>query len=293
MMRCKERDSAHSSSNNRIRSHLQDRKSLRDNRNNLQGQVTNPCARNATIITLASAYGDQHGHLGFMLSCYDAEVSYDGRTDIFLARHKEEEELLNLCFFQVQTATESALVTAMTRIMGEKEKNDVKLEKVLKEAAMENKTLILTTLNAAWASPGSIIDLFFQSFRTGDGTRRLLDHLVIIALEAYIRELLRRGGQGFLASTISIPDTASYSIEEVEFWPLPTVSQGIVIMVRKTSLHGSSSQGRKSKKSTTITLLYPKGEDIHVVYSCPHSDVVPAIAFVETLALPCHRDLPI
>ncbi|KAG6507917.1 hypothetical protein ZIOFF_033270 [Zingiber officinale] len=68
------------------------------------------------------------------------------------------------------------------------EKNDVKLEKVLKEAAMENKTVILTTLNAAWASPGSIIDLFFQSFRTGDGTRRLLDHLVIIALDkkAYI-----------------------------------------------------------------------------------------------------------
>ncbi|KAG6518080.1 hypothetical protein ZIOFF_021482 [Zingiber officinale] len=69
------------------------------------------------------------------------------------------------------------------------EKNDVKLEKVLKEATMENKTVILTTLNAAWASPGSIIDLFFQSFRTRDGTRRLLDHLVIIALDkkAYIR----------------------------------------------------------------------------------------------------------
>ncbi|KAG6529432.1 hypothetical protein ZIOFF_011630 [Zingiber officinale] len=69
------------------------------------------------------------------------------------------------------------------------EKNDVKLEKVLKEAAMENKTLILTTLNAAWASPGSIIDLFFQSFRTRYGTRRLMDHLVIIALDkkAYIR----------------------------------------------------------------------------------------------------------
>ncbi|KAG6501790.1 hypothetical protein ZIOFF_041674 [Zingiber officinale] len=72
------------------------------------------------------------------------------------------------------------------------EKNDVKLEKVLKEAAMENKTVILTTLNAAWASPGSIIDLCFQSFRTGDGTRRLLDHLVIIALDkkAYISAVL-------------------------------------------------------------------------------------------------------
>ncbi|KAG6504374.1 hypothetical protein ZIOFF_036706 [Zingiber officinale] len=105
----------------------------------------------------------QHGHLGFMLSCYDAEVSYDGRTDTFLARypphgrrtvvieeslfklvpllhsqknsfkHKEEEELLNLCFFQVQTVMESALVTAMTRIMGEKVAILIRRNKNVKE----------------------------------------------------------------------------------------------------------------------------------------------------------------
>ncbi|WOL09771.1 hypothetical protein Cni_G18524 [Canna indica] len=60
-----------------------------------------------------------------------------------------------------------------------KESEDVRLEKVLKEAAMENKTVILTTLNAAWASPGSIIDIFIEGFRIGDGTRILLDHLDI------------------------------------------------------------------------------------------------------------------
>ncbi|KAG6503504.1 hypothetical protein ZIOFF_035819 [Zingiber officinale] len=75
----------------------------------------------------------QHGHLGFMLSCYDAEVSYDGRTDTFPARHKEEEELLNLCFFQVQTAMESALVTAMARIMGEKVAILIRSNKNVKE----------------------------------------------------------------------------------------------------------------------------------------------------------------
>ncbi|CAL9078792.1 Nucleotide-diphospho-sugar transferase [Musa troglodytarum] len=54
---------------------------------------------------------------------------------------------------------------------------------------MENKTVILTTLNAAWATPGSIIDLFIESFQIGDGTRKLLDHLVIIALDkqTYVR----------------------------------------------------------------------------------------------------------
>ncbi|KAG6487722.1 hypothetical protein ZIOFF_056319 [Zingiber officinale] len=75
----------------------------------------------------------KHGHLGFMLSCYDDEVSYNGRTDTFLARHKEEEELLNLCFFQVQTAMESSLVTAMACIMGEKVAILIRRNKNVKE----------------------------------------------------------------------------------------------------------------------------------------------------------------
>lgn len=48
---------------------------------------------------------------------------------------------------------------------------------------MPDRTVILTTLNEAWAAPNSVVDLFLQSFRNGDGTRRLLDHLVIIALD--------------------------------------------------------------------------------------------------------------
>jgi hypothetical protein len=48
---------------------------------------------------------------------------------------------------------------------------------------MDNKTVILTTLNAAWASPGSVIDLFIDSFRRGVGTSSLLRHLVIVAFD--------------------------------------------------------------------------------------------------------------
>ena len=54
---------------------------------------------------------------------------------------------------------------------------------MLNDAAMEDKTVILTTLNEAWASPNSIIDLFLESFRFGEHTRKLLNHLVIIALD--------------------------------------------------------------------------------------------------------------
>nr|POE52605.1 uncharacterized protein CFP56_35058 [Quercus suber] len=61
--------------------------------------------------------------------------------------------------------------------------DEARLEKVLKDAAMKDKTVILTTLNDAWAAPNSVIDLFLESFRIGDHTRRLLNHLVIVALD--------------------------------------------------------------------------------------------------------------
>lgn len=53
----------------------------------------------------------------------------------------------------------------------------------MNNAAMQDRTVILTTLNEAWAAPDSVIDLFLESFRIGDGTRKLLNHLVIIALD--------------------------------------------------------------------------------------------------------------
>ena len=70
----------------------------------------------------------------------------------------------------------SELIVLQTR-------NEYPLEKILNEAAMEDRTVILTTLNEAWAAPNSVIDLFLESFRIGVRTRRLLNHLVIIALD--------------------------------------------------------------------------------------------------------------
>lgn len=48
---------------------------------------------------------------------------------------------------------------------------------------MDDKTVILTTLNDAWAARGSIFELFLESFRIGEGTQGLLNHLVVIALD--------------------------------------------------------------------------------------------------------------
>ncbi|XP_047180590.1 uncharacterized protein At4g15970-like isoform X1 [Vigna umbellata] len=61
--------------------------------------------------------------------------------------------------------------------------HDQRLESVLRRASMKDKTVILTTLNDAWAAPGSIFDLFLESFRIGNQTEYLLNHLVVITYE--------------------------------------------------------------------------------------------------------------
>lgn len=54
---------------------------------------------------------------------------------------------------------------------------------MLRNASMPDRTVILTTLNDAWAESGSVIDLFLGSFRIGKDTKKLLNHLVIVAMD--------------------------------------------------------------------------------------------------------------
>ncbi|KAK4756137.1 hypothetical protein SAY87_006264 [Trapa incisa] len=77
-----------------------------------------------------------------------------------------------------------ASYTSSRDSMGGKTTDDHDLGKVLRAAAMEDgQTVILTNLNEAWAEPGSLLDLFLEAFRVGNGTLELLDHLVLVALD--------------------------------------------------------------------------------------------------------------
>ncbi|KAM3270735.1 putative protein like [Capsicum chacoense] len=64
-----------------------------------------------------------------------------------------------------------------------KKKNQNKLKKVLKEAAMADKTVIITALNAAWTAPNSIFEIFLESFVIGNNTKSLLKNLLVVALD--------------------------------------------------------------------------------------------------------------
>jgi hypothetical protein len=43
--------------------------------------------------------------------------------------------------------------------------------------------VIMTSINRAYAEPGSLLDLFLESFRLGEGTAHLLDHVLIVAVD--------------------------------------------------------------------------------------------------------------
>nr|CAB3457513.1 unnamed protein product [Digitaria exilis] len=62
---------------------------------------------------------------------------------------------------------------------------DDKLPELLRRAVMDDdKTVIMTFTNEAFAAPNSLLDLFLHSFRVGVRTEPLLKHLVIVAVDA-------------------------------------------------------------------------------------------------------------
>lgn len=60
----------------------------------------------------------------------------------------------------------------------------ISFREVLENASTDNRTVIVTTLNQAWAEPNSLFDLFLESFRIGQGTQKLLQHVVVVCLDS-------------------------------------------------------------------------------------------------------------
>ncbi|CAH9096105.1 unnamed protein product [Cuscuta europaea] len=74
------------------------------------------------------------------------------------------------------------------------------LEEALRKAKMaDSETVIITIINKAYVEPindenPSMLDLFLEGFWEGEGTRQLLDHLLVVAMDsaAYDRCVFRR-----------------------------------------------------------------------------------------------------
>ncbi|KAK7311358.1 hypothetical protein RJT34_09447 [Clitoria ternatea] len=55
--------------------------------------------------------------------------------------------------------------------------------RVLRRTTMPDRTVILTMVDETLASPGSLLEILLQSFKNGEGTQRLLNHLMIITMD--------------------------------------------------------------------------------------------------------------
>ncbi|KAM3405203.1 hypothetical protein ACQJBY_007972 [Aegilops geniculata] len=66
------------------------------------------------------------------------------------------------------------------------------LAELLPKVATDDRTVIITSVNEAWAAPGSLLDLFRGSFRDGEGIAHLLNHTLIVAVDAAAYRHCRR-----------------------------------------------------------------------------------------------------
>ncbi|KAL6840414.1 hypothetical protein ACP4OV_030224 [Aristida adscensionis] len=58
------------------------------------------------------------------------------------------------------------------------------LAELLREVATEDRTVIVTSVNEVWARPGSLLGIFLDGFKNGEGTAHLLDHVLVVAVDA-------------------------------------------------------------------------------------------------------------
>jgi len=58
------------------------------------------------------------------------------------------------------------------------------LAELLPKVAMEDRTVIITPVNEAWARPGSLLDLYLESFKNGEDIAHLVNHVLVVALDS-------------------------------------------------------------------------------------------------------------
>ncbi|OAY72666.1 Uncharacterized protein ACMD2_08246 [Ananas comosus] len=76
-----------------------------------------------------------------------------------------------------------APIAQLNSYMFQLQENNQDLLKLLQRAATEDRTVIITSVNKAWAAPNSLLDLFLESFRIGDNIEHLLNHLIVVTLD--------------------------------------------------------------------------------------------------------------
>ncbi|GLJ46329.1 hypothetical protein SUGI_0976420 [Cryptomeria japonica] len=92
--------------------------------------------------------------------------------------------LILVCYLVGKGPSPLSTETEATSLSIEVASDADELEIALAKASMPNRTLIITPVNWAWMEANSLMDLFLESFRIGEGTDMLLNHLLIVGMDA-------------------------------------------------------------------------------------------------------------
>ena len=64
---------------------------------------------------------------------------------------------------------------------------------MLPKVATDDRTVIITSVNEAFARPNSLLGLFRESFQVGEGIGHLLDNVLVVAVDAKAFDQLLQG----------------------------------------------------------------------------------------------------
>lgn len=89
-----------------------------------------------------------------------------------------------LCVFLTIDYNEFCFLNLQDELLHSRDELDLALEKT----AMANKTVVIAVINKAYADQGvkddtTMLDVFLSSFWLGEDTRKLLDHLLLVAVD--------------------------------------------------------------------------------------------------------------
>uniref|UniRef100_A0A0E0JSW9 Nucleotide-diphospho-sugar transferase domain-containing protein n=1 Tax=Oryza punctata TaxID=4537 RepID=A0A0E0JSW9_ORYPU len=98
------------------------------------------------------------------------------------ARRQEKKAAAVACTPRAKGTDSETHRAARTNQTGGEEDDD-EFARMVRRAAMEDRTVIMTSVNEAWAAPGSLMDSFLESFRVGENISHFVQHIVVVAMD--------------------------------------------------------------------------------------------------------------
>uniref|UniRef100_A0A0E0CCA6 Nucleotide-diphospho-sugar transferase domain-containing protein n=1 Tax=Oryza meridionalis TaxID=40149 RepID=A0A0E0CCA6_9ORYZ len=99
------------------------------------------------------------------------------------ATRQEEKAAAVACAPRAKGADSETRRAARTNQTGGEGDDDDEFARMVRRAAMEDRTVIMTSVNEAWAAPGSLMDSFLESFRVGENISHFVEHIVVVAMD--------------------------------------------------------------------------------------------------------------